>query len=110
MRLYADTSVFGGVFDKEFAEPSKELFREVDAGRFGLVTSALVDAEIELAPTEIRLFFERYAKYAEIIEINNDALILQSKYIDSGIVTKKSLDDALHVALATISRCDLIIS
>ncbi len=57
MRIYADTSVFGGVFDKEFAEPTKNFFAEIDAGRFTLVTSAIVEAEIEPAPEKIRDFF-----------------------------------------------------
>ena len=34
MRIYADTSVFGGVFDEEFAEPTKKFFLEIDAGLF----------------------------------------------------------------------------
>jgi len=34
MRIYADTSVFGGVFDTEFSEPSRQFFSEIDAGRF----------------------------------------------------------------------------
>ena len=56
MKIYADTSVFGGVFDQEFAEPSKQLFNEVDAGIFVLVTSAVVEAEIEPAPDNIGNF------------------------------------------------------
>ncbi len=52
MKVYADTSVFGGVFDEEFAEPSKEFFAEVKSGRFDLVVSAVVQAEIASAPEE----------------------------------------------------------
>lgn len=29
---------------------------------------------------------------------------------NSGVVTPKSMDDALHVALATVSSCNLIVS
>lgn len=46
MRIYADTSVFGGIFDEEFAEHTKQFFAEIDAGYFALVTSAIVEAEI----------------------------------------------------------------
>ena len=56
MKVYADTSVFGGVFDQEFSAPSRQFFDEIDAGRFILVTSAVVAAEIEPAPGEIRTF------------------------------------------------------
>ena len=37
--VYADTSVFGGVFDDEFSGPSKTFVEAVVAGRFTLVTS-----------------------------------------------------------------------
>lgn len=29
IKVYADTSVYGGVFDEEFAEPSKIFFEQV---------------------------------------------------------------------------------
>lgn len=110
MKIYADTSIFGGVFDKEFSQPSKQFFKEVDEGRFILVTSAIVEAEIEPAPENIRMFFAEYAAKAEIAIPNQAALDLQLSYVHSGVVTKKSLGDALHVAIATVSECDLIVS
>ena len=110
MKIYADTSVFGGVFDQEFSAPSKQFFNEVDLGRFELVTSAVVEAEVEPAQENIRRFFTKYAESATIADISKEALELQSHYISSGVVTEKSLDDALHVAIATVSACDLIVS
>ena len=110
MKIYADTSVFGGVFDKEFAEPTKQFFAEVDAGHFTLVTSAIVEAEIEPAPEKIRDFFTHYESIAEITPVTQEALLLQQQYLNSGIVAPKSAEDALHVALATVSQCTLIVS
>ena len=110
MRIYADTSVFGGVFDDEFSDPTKRFFAEIDAGRFTLVTSAIVAAEIDPAPHEVRDFFDRYTHIAEIIEIGHEAMQLQQRYIQSGVVTEKSEEDALHVAVATVAKCDLIVS
>jgi len=110
MKVYADTSVFGGVFDEEFAKPTRQFFSEIDAGRFTLVTSAIVEAEIEPAPDRIRDFFARYESIAEIAQVTEEALLLQRQTIDSGIVTPKSAEDALHVALATVSGCALIVS
>lgn len=110
MKVYADTSVFGGVFDLEFAEPSKKFFNEIDAGNFTLVTSALVEAEIEPASENIRTFFAEYALNSEVAVPSQAALDLQMAYIDAGVVTEKSLGDALHVAIATVSESDLIVS
>ena len=67
MKIYADTSVFGGVFDPEFSEPSKQLFSEVDAGRFVLVTSAIVEAEIKPTPDVARKTFLRQRSVTEQI-------------------------------------------
>ena len=36
MRVYADTSVFGGVYDKEFEEASRAFFELVRAAKFRL--------------------------------------------------------------------------
>ena len=110
MRIYADTSIFGGVFDPEFSVESKAFFYEVDRGIFDLVTSAVVAAEIEPAPDVVKSLFAKYVKCAEVAEVNKNIIDLRSKYIDAGIVTHKSLDDALHVAIATVSGCDLIVS
>lgn len=108
MRIYADTSIFGGFFDAEFAGPTGKLLAEIDQGRFVLTTSALVEAEIEPAPETVKTLFARYAINAEITPITEAALVLQNEYIASGVVTTKSMDDALHVALATLSGCALI--
>ncbi|MHC4326070.1 MAG: hypothetical protein ACYSUX_17510 [Planctomycetota bacterium] len=48
IRIYADTSVFGGVFDAEFEEPSKAFFNAIRAVRFVLVSSELVRQEIPM--------------------------------------------------------------
>ena len=110
MRIYADTSIFGGAFDPEFSEASRTFFTEIDSGKFILVTSAVVEAEIEPAPQNVKKLFSQYVKLAEIADINSSIMDLRTEYISAGIVTKKSLDDALHVAIATVTNCDLIVS
>ena len=44
------------------------------------------------------------------MDVSEKALELQLNYIKSGVATEASLDDALHVAIATVSGCDLIVS
>lgn len=110
LRVYVDTSVFGGVFDEEFENTSKLFFQQIKGDRFQLVTSAVVQAEIESAPERVRQFFETMLEFAEIVNISEQALQLRNAYIDTGIVTPKSATEALHVALATVSECSLIVS
>lgn len=66
MRVYADASVYGGVFDKEFEEPSREFFAQVRSRRFRLVTSAIVQAEIETAPAQVKKLFDEMLEFAEL--------------------------------------------
>ena len=96
MRVYADTSVFGGAFDPEFSAPSRQFFDEVVAGRFVLVISPVVEAELEQAPDEIRTFFAGFAEFAGEVEITREAIDLQLQYIEKGVVAERSLTDALH--------------
>ena len=110
MRIYADTSIFGGYFDVEFAEATKRFFEDIDRGRFLLVSSAVVATEIEPAPDKVRNLFFQYAAICQTEDVSSESLILRGKYIEAGIVTTKSLDDALHVAIATVTKCDIIVS
>ena len=54
--------------------------------------------------------FQELLPAAELLDIDADALELQQAYIAEGILTEKWYDDALHVALATVAECDVIVS
>jgi hypothetical protein len=54
LRVYADTSVFGGCFDEEFRIESLQFFEEVRQGRFVVVISNVTLDELELAPDRVR--------------------------------------------------------
>ena len=110
MKMCVDTSVFGGFFDREFSEPSKVFFDEVKRQRFTLVTSAVVQAEIEPSPENVRKLFDEIITMADMAHVDSAALNLQESYLKEGIVTANSFDDALHVALTTTAKCDLIVS
>ncbi len=107
---YADTSVFGGVFDEGFDEASKAFFQQVREKRFRLIISPVVQREIELAPDNVHQFFNEMKAFADFITISEEALLLRQAYLDAGIVTKKSRADALHVALASVEKSQLIVS
>ena len=110
IRVYADTSVFGGVFDDEFALASRRFFDRVSKGAFRLVTSPIVETELAGAPPEVREFAESIADLADEVLITNEALRLHAAYLEAGIVGERRGDDALHVALATVAGCAVIVS
>ncbi len=110
IRVYADTSVFGGVFDEEFARGSRLFFRQVEESRFALVISDLVDQEVRQAPERVQEFYERVAADAEMREVTPETVRLRRAYVEAGIVTQNSLADATHVATATVARCLYLVS
>lgn len=108
--VYADTSVYGGILDDEFATASRAFFEQVQDGRFSLAVSIVVMDELEAAPEAVQSQFRELARLARIVDINEQALSLQQAYLDAGILTLKSKEDALHVALATVGGCSTIVS
>lgn len=110
VRTYADTSVFGGVFDPEFAVASARFFDKVRAGLFQLVVSAIVADELVEAPKRVRDLFDEILPLAEVIPVSEEVTALQEAYLNAKIVTSNWAGDAMHVALATVAHCDLIVS
>lgn len=54
VRVYADTSIFGGVFDSEFEELSRTFFEQVRSDAVDLVVSSVVIDELRDAPNHVR--------------------------------------------------------
>jgi predicted nucleic acid-binding protein len=109
-RVYADTSVYGGAFDTEFAAASTRFFDEVRLGRFALTTSPLVEDELVRAPETVRALFESLRPTTEVVSIDASVVELQIAYLTAGIVSENSAEDALHVASATVAACGLLLS
>ena len=110
LRIYLDTSIIGGVFDREFMEPSKKLFEQIKSGHFKAGVSEVVNREIQKSPEKVKLFYKVISPLLEKLPITRECLELREQYLEKGIVSKKYLDDALHVAVATVSNCDIITS
>lgn len=109
-RVYVDTSVFGGVFDDEFAKPSRAFFDMVRAGHVQLVVSALVKDEVTRAPSEVSELLDEMLSLADVVTPTDEAVSLMHAYIAADVLSERWQDDALHVALATVSGCTLIAS
>ncbi len=110
LRVYIDTSVLGAVFDDEFKDATKTFFEQAIGSKFSIVLSALVEDEIANAPEAVRNFYDSVIEYAETVTPSRQAILLQQAYLDAGVVTPKWMDDALHVATASICECDMIVS
>ena len=110
-RFYFDTSVFGGAFDEEFQEASKQLFERVVNGQILCVYSEVTESELVNAPKQVRdLFKSLPSKNMEKVETSDEMLTLAAKYIEEKVVGQTSLDDCLHIAAATIHKVDILVS
>ncbi|MCL6098664.1 MAG: type II toxin-antitoxin system VapC family toxin [Bacteroidetes bacterium] len=110
IRIYVDTSIIGGKFDSEFKKASESFFEQVQENKFHLVISSLVQEEIVAAPEHVKKFLDELKPNATIVEVSEEAIKLREAYIKANILSKKSSNDALHVALATVNNCPIIVS
>src|SRR5437764_12693401 len=97
IRVYADTSVYGGVFDEEFAEASRVFFDEVSAGTYRLVTSPLLREELAQAPDHVQQWYDRFSSTSEQVELSEPLVLPHQAEVSAGIVARKWEADALHV-------------
>ena len=110
MRVYVDTSIIGGKFDSEFKNASEVFFKQVSENKFHLIISTLVQEELVAAPANVKQFFDELKPDSTIIEVSEAALRLREAYLKANILSRKNSNDALHVALATVNNCPIIVS
>ncbi len=106
-----DNSVFGGVFDDEFADDSKRFFEQVKSGRFIVLVSEILLREILNAPDHIQDVLSSLPhEQLEAVAITPEAVALTEAYLQAGVVSHKWRDDAARIALATITKADILLS
>jgi len=111
LRLYFDTSVFGGVYDVEFQHETTMLFEMVKNGEIICVYSDLCEFELENAPEKVKEHFLNINKdTTEYVEITEEINELAEEYVKEKVVGETSIDDCRHIACATINKVDYLIS
>lgn len=110
-RAYTDTSVLGGCEDPEFREPSRRLLEAFVAGEMTLVLSELTIRELAGAPESVRCLIDRIPPaHVEPLALSAEAEELAAVYIAEGALPARMRADALHIALATVARVDVLVS
>jgi len=81
-RVYIDTSVVGGQFDKEFSADTIPFFNAVTNRQLLILVSDLSEAELLGAPQHVRDFLATLpAQQIENIRLTQDAAELADQYI-----------------------------
>ncbi len=110
-RIYIDTSVIGGCFDKEFDIWSIGFINEVKTGNIIALISDITIDELENAPKNVQEIFNKIPRsHIETLIKDDETESLAELYIKEGAVTRKFFEDALHIAIATINKADVLVS
>jgi hypothetical protein len=109
LRVYIENSVIGGYFDPAFEEATRILFKKFKNSEYLAVISTHTYGELnDGAPENVKSNLETIPY--EKIEVTEAMLELTQKYMDENIVSEKFRSDALHIAIATISLVDVLVS
>lgn len=111
LRLYADTSVIGGCLDEEFSEESLRLLELVRRREVVLLVSDVVIAELQDAPEAVReLLLALPPEAVENVPLTPEVQVLRDAYLAAHVLSPRWIDDATHVAAATVAKADAIVS
>ena len=109
LRVYIENSVIGGYFDPVFEDATKKLFDKFRNGEYLAVISTHTYGELnDGAPENVKSNLETISY--EKIDVTEAMLDLTQKYMDENIVSEKFRSDALHIAIATTSTIDVLVS
>ena len=111
MRLYLDTSVIGGYYDLEFSEWTIPLIDDILVQKHTAIISDITIMEILDAPRNVNLLLEKLINTSsELVTSSEQTDLLASYYLREGALTKKSIEDAQHIALATCNNVSAVVS
>lgn len=115
MKVYLDTSVISYLDQKDALERMKEtqdMWEFFKKGQYEVYISDVVVYEIKKCSMEKREILLDYLDQIvyNIIETDENTVSLAEKFIDFGVLKRKSYDDCRHIAAAVLAGCDIIIS
>lgn len=115
MRLYLDTNVFGYAVDptkETLQQVSLDVLQTIREGQHEVVVSDVLAEEIEEgSPEEVQALYQEIAELAtEEVGTTQHIARLADAYITARAIGAGRREDALHIALATVGRCDALLS
>jgi len=114
LRIYIETSVISAYEfgDDVLRRVTKRFFNSVTKRYHELFTSDVTLAEVEKASKVIQRKMFRVIKIYKIrtLHLNEDALILADHYIKQRVIPAKVAPDAQHIAVASISGMEVLVS
>lgn len=114
MKIYLDTSVYSGYYDEAQAHHTRLLFDLINTRKINVVTSQFVREELSKAKDERkRNAMDLIDDYKVLVpnQAQNESIdALVAAYLRYGVLTKNSLVDATHIAIATLLDVTAVVS
>lgn len=114
MKLYLESSVINFVFAEDDLGKVKitKKFFETDIKKHEPFISELVLEEIEKTSSpKVEKMSEFVLKHRfKVIPNSEEAEKLAAKYVKAGLIPEKYLNDAIHIALASVNNMEVLVS
>ena len=114
LKLYIDTSVWNFALETERIDSTLtlECLQFLEREGYQLIISDLVDAEInksfEPRKSQLQKLLSLYNPMT--VEANEESRNLASIYINEKLIPENQYNDAIHIAIATVSKCHFVVS
>jgi predicted nucleic acid-binding protein len=110
--IYLETSVIGAYLDngEPFRRDLTIRWWEHELGDYDPHVSPLVVRELERMDEPRRSAYLNLIRGVPQFEVSEEAAILAEGYISRGIFHRKYLSNALHVAVASVNKADMIVT
>ena len=118
-KIYLETTVFNYYFLRDPTrqvniDATRKLFKEIKAKRWHAFTSAEVVRELRKSKEPLKSKMFNLIKSSQIFLLTQKQLkgylSLTNLYIKRGAIPKSKRADARHIAIATVSKMDILVS
>ena len=115
VRVYLDTSVISYLDQQDAPEKmaeTKEVWEVLKRDVYDIfISSRVIDELCQCKEPKRTNLLDRLSeiKYT-LLQIDDNVVKLANKFIDAGVLKKKSVDDSQHIAAAVLADCDIIVS
>ncbi|WP_094548113.1 hypothetical protein [Petroclostridium xylanilyticum] len=115
LKVYLETTIFNFFYADDAPDKRDDtikLFNEISYGKYEAYTSYAVTNEINKASDETKQkLFRLFNEYPiAVLDEGDEVEKLADIYVDEGIIPLKYRDDAVHIATATLTGMDIILS
>ncbi len=115
LKLYIETSAWNFVFAEDAPEKmaiTNDFFKALGQGIYEIYVSDIVLLEIGKASALVKKRLEDFIGQHKpiMLESSPEAEALAEFYLERGAVPLKKLEDALHVAIATVAEVDALVT